>query len=64
MMFGGPPPPTPQKLGPCSQAINAVVKIGREVFHWGFIPAVIYLGFKKGADAGQFVVECLFQRSL
>ena len=59
MMFGGPPPP-PQKLGPCSQAINTVVKIGQEVFHWGFIPAVIYLGFKKGADAGQFVIKCLF----
>lgn len=52
MMFGSGPPPQPKKLGPCMQAISGLVKIGQEVFHWGFIPAVIYLGFKKGADAG------------
>ena len=57
------PSPPPEKLEPCSQVVIIVVKIGQEVFHWGFIPAVIYLGFKKGADAGQFVINCLFLSS-
>jgi hypothetical protein len=52
MMFGSPPPP-PKQQGAFAQTVSAVVKLGQEVFHWGFIPAVIYLGFKKGADAGE-----------
>jgi mitochondrial import receptor subunit TOM7 len=29
-----------------------VIGAGQFVFHWGFIPYVLYLGFKKGADQG------------
>ncbi|XP_074107235.1 translocase of outer membrane 7 isoform X2 [Cotesia typhae] len=34
------------------QKIATVLKISKTIFHWGFIPTVLYLGFKKGADNG------------
>ncbi|XP_023245027.1 mitochondrial import receptor subunit TOM7 homolog [Copidosoma floridanum] len=34
------------------QKIAVVMSISKTVFHWGFIPAVLYLGFRKGADPG------------
>ncbi|XP_074658956.1 mitochondrial import receptor subunit TOM7 homolog [Tubulanus polymorphus] len=32
--------------------ISTVFSIGKTAFHWGFIPTVLYLGFKKGAEPG------------
>lgn len=32
--------------------LATVLALTKEVFHWGFIPTVLYLGFKKGADPG------------
>ncbi|GLG93549.1 hypothetical protein R5R35_003960 [Gryllus longicercus] len=32
--------------------VSFVVGVSKFAFHWGFIPTVLYLGFKKGADAG------------
>ncbi|XP_011494682.1 PREDICTED: mitochondrial import receptor subunit TOM7 homolog [Ceratosolen solmsi marchali] len=34
------------------QKIGIVINISKSVFQWGFIPAVLYLGFRKGADPG------------
>ncbi|KAI4495874.1 hypothetical protein M0802_008280 [Mischocyttarus mexicanus] len=34
------------------QKIAIVLDVSKVVFHWGFIPTVLYLGFKKGADPG------------
>ncbi|KAL5948502.1 mitochondrial import receptor subunit TOM7 homolog [Microplitis demolitor] len=34
------------------QKVSTVLEITKTVFHWGFIPTVIYLGFRKGADPG------------
>ncbi|XP_012255426.1 mitochondrial import receptor subunit TOM7 homolog [Athalia rosae] len=34
------------------QKISIVVNVTKVVFHWGFIPAVLFLGFRKGADPG------------
>jgi len=32
--------------------VGSVVMVAKTVFHWGFMPAVIYLGFKKGVESG------------
>ncbi|XP_014223203.1 mitochondrial import receptor subunit TOM7 homolog [Trichogramma pretiosum] len=34
------------------QKISVVLALSRTAFHWGFIPAVLYLGFRKGTDPG------------
>ncbi|XP_051174744.1 mitochondrial import receptor subunit TOM7 homolog [Leptopilina boulardi] len=34
------------------QRVGAVLNVTKVVFHWGFMPAVLYLGFAKGADVG------------
>ncbi|XP_063985643.1 mitochondrial import receptor subunit TOM7 homolog [Diachasmimorpha longicaudata] len=34
------------------QKIAVVLEVTKTVFHWGFMPTVLYLGFKKGADPG------------
>nr|XP_022899743.1 mitochondrial import receptor subunit TOM7 homolog [Onthophagus taurus] len=34
------------------QRLSIVVNMGKTVFHYGFLPTVLYLGFKKGADPG------------
>ncbi|XP_003702987.1 translocase of outer membrane 7 isoform X2 [Megachile rotundata] len=34
------------------QKIAIVLEVTKVVFHWGFIPAVLFLGFRKGADPG------------
>ncbi|KAL1501557.1 hypothetical protein ABEB36_006858 [Hypothenemus hampei] len=34
------------------QRLAVVIELGKTVFHYGFIPTVLYLGFKKGADPG------------
>ena len=31
---------------------SATISLAQTLFHWGFVPTVIYLGFRKGADAG------------
>lgn len=46
------------------EKIAIVLDISKTVFHWGFIPAVIYIGFKKGADPGMpelRIVDILWQ---
>lgn len=41
------------KLSPeMKNRVSSVIWLGKTIFHWGFIPTVIYLGFKKGADEG------------
>lgn len=32
--------------------IEAVLYLTKTVFHWGFIPTVLLLGFRKGAEPG------------
>ncbi|XP_065167440.1 mitochondrial import receptor subunit TOM7 homolog isoform X1 [Atheta coriaria] len=34
------------------ERLSLVIDIGKTLFHYGFIPTVLYLGFKKGADQG------------
>ena len=34
------------------ERINTVVSMAKTVFHWGFMPTVIYLGFQKGTEPG------------
>lgn len=41
------------------QRVAALLAIARETFHWSFVPIVLYLGFKKGADPG--VYRCVFE---
>ncbi|CAN7996133.1 unnamed protein product [Ixodes pacificus] len=41
------------------QKVAVVLTVTREVFHWGFIPAILYLGFKKGADPGMPEINVL-----
>uniref|UniRef100_T2M484 Mitochondrial import receptor subunit TOM7 homolog n=1 Tax=Hydra vulgaris TaxID=6087 RepID=T2M484_HYDVU len=41
------------KFSPSTKkSIQSIFKITKTTFHWGFIPFVIYLGLKKGADPG------------
>ena len=37
---------------PARKRLNSVIQVGKKVFHYGYIPAVLYLGFKKGAEKG------------
>jgi len=32
--------------------VSSVVSLAKTAFQWGFIPTVLYLGFKKGAEPG------------
>ncbi|EDO44739.1 predicted protein [Nematostella vectensis] len=32
--------------------VQTVIKYSKTAFHWGFIPLIIYLGLKRGADPG------------
>jgi len=32
--------------------LTAVVNFGKTIFHVGFIPTVLYLGFQQGSDPG------------
>ncbi|KAL7645705.1 UNVERIFIED_CONTAM: hypothetical protein RMT77_002582 [Armadillidium vulgare] len=34
------------------QRVKTVLQIGRTVFQYGYIPAMLYLGFTRGADKG------------
>ncbi|XP_036372047.1 mitochondrial import receptor subunit TOM7 homolog [Megalops cyprinoides] len=34
------------------QRLQQVFQCGQFVIRWGFIPTVLYLGFKRGADPG------------
>ncbi|PSN36590.1 hypothetical protein C0J52_15605 [Blattella germanica] len=34
------------------ERLSLVVGASKFMFHWGFIPTILYLGYKKGADAG------------
>ncbi|XP_050301973.1 mitochondrial import receptor subunit TOM7 homolog [Anthonomus grandis grandis] len=34
------------------QRLSIVIEMGKTVFHYGFIPTVLYLGFRQGADPG------------
>ncbi|KAK8379305.1 hypothetical protein O3P69_019291 [Scylla paramamosain] len=41
------------KLSPdAKQRLQTVLNIGKTVFHWGFLPLVLYLGFQQGSDPG------------
>ncbi|KAK2148560.1 hypothetical protein LSH36_491g01016 [Paralvinella palmiformis] len=31
---------------------SAIIGLAKFIFHWGFIPAVLYLGFRKGQEPG------------
>ncbi len=32
--------------------LNRVFTVLKTGFHWGFLPTVLYLGFKRGAEPG------------
>lgn len=32
--------------------VNKLIWIGKTLFHWGFIPSILFLGFAKGAEPG------------
>ncbi|XP_064214245.1 translocase of outer mitochondrial membrane 7 homolog isoform X1 [Tribolium castaneum] len=34
------------------QRLSLVIELTKTVFHYSFIPTVLYLGFRKGADPG------------
>ena len=34
------------------QRMRRVIWLAQTVFHWGFIPTVLYLGFSKGSEPG------------
>ncbi|XP_023029942.1 translocase of outer membrane 7 [Leptinotarsa decemlineata] len=34
------------------QRLALVIDAAKTIFHYGFIPTVLYLGFQKGADPG------------
>nr|XP_061808416.1 mitochondrial import receptor subunit TOM7 homolog [Nerophis lumbriciformis] len=34
------------------QRLQQLFQCGQFVIRWGFIPTVLYLGFKRGADPG------------
>ncbi|CAG9805090.1 unnamed protein product [Chironomus riparius] len=33
------------------ERLGMVFEVAKTVFHWGFIPTVLYLGFSKGSEA-------------
>ncbi|XP_058818523.1 mitochondrial import receptor subunit TOM7 homolog [Topomyia yanbarensis] len=34
------------------ERLSVVFEIVKTTFHWGFIPTVLYLGFRQGSEAG------------
>ncbi|XP_017767141.1 PREDICTED: mitochondrial import receptor subunit TOM7 homolog [Eufriesea mexicana] len=34
------------------QKIAIVLDVSKTIFHWGFIPLIYFIGFRKGADPG------------
>uniref|UniRef100_UPI00358EDCDF mitochondrial import receptor subunit TOM7 homolog n=1 Tax=Myxine glutinosa TaxID=7769 RepID=UPI00358EDCDF len=36
----------------CKQRVQRLLQCGQVAVRWGFIPMVLYLGFRKGADPG------------
>ncbi|EDS42325.1 outer mitochondrial translocase subunit [Culex quinquefasciatus] len=34
------------------ERLEVVFEVVKTTFHWSFIPAVLYLGFRKGSEAG------------
>lgn len=32
--------------------VNKLIGLGKTLFHWGFIPSILALGFAKGAEPG------------
>lgn len=32
--------------------LNRVFTLLKTGFHWGFLPAILYLGFRKGSEPG------------
>ncbi|KAH1000389.1 mitochondrial import receptor subunit TOM7 homolog [Dendroctonus ponderosae] len=34
------------------ERLSLVIELVKTVFHYGYIPAVVYLGFKQGAEPG------------
>ncbi|XP_055644679.1 mitochondrial import receptor subunit TOM7 homolog [Toxorhynchites rutilus septentrionalis] len=34
------------------ERLGVVFEVVKTTFHWGFVPAVLYLGFRKGSEAG------------
>ncbi|XP_052656214.1 mitochondrial import receptor subunit TOM7 homolog [Harpia harpyja] len=53
-----PPPPLSPAAGmpklskEAKQRLQQLFKGGQFAIRWGFIPVVLYLGFKRGADPG------------
>jgi import receptor subunit TOM7 len=37
---------------PARKRLDSLIQVGKKVFHYGYIPVVLYLGFKKGSDKG------------
>ncbi|KAI5091910.1 mitochondrial import receptor subunit TOM7-like [Silurus meridionalis] len=46
------------------QRLQQVFQCGQFVIRWGFIPTVLYLGFKRGADPGMPEPTVLRYRSM
>ena len=45
--------PAMAKLSPeAKKRLSSVLNVARVTFQYGFIPVVLYLGFKRGADEG------------
>lgn len=34
------------------ERFGTIVEAGKTVFHWGFLPTILYLGFSKGSEPG------------
>ena len=34
------------------ERLNKLTNLCKTVFHWGFVPTILYLGFAKGAEPG------------
>ncbi|XP_076381349.1 translocase of outer membrane 7 [Megalopta genalis] len=34
------------------QKIAIILDVSKTIFHWGFIPTILFLGFRKGAEPG------------
>ncbi|XP_050086654.1 mitochondrial import receptor subunit TOM7 homolog [Anopheles aquasalis] len=34
------------------ERLGVVFEVVKTSFHWGFIPTLLYLGFRKGAEPG------------
>ncbi|CAM1307529.1 Uncharacterised protein g4620 [Pycnogonum litorale] len=48
------------KMNPeTKQRLSTVFTLCRTTFQWGFVPVVLYLGFKKGSDPGMPPISVL-----